>query len=166
MILATILFVLLFIMYNWLMYEKYGELWSVSSGYYALEEEDGIGELFTFFVWCIGIYLGVVTYYVDSIYFFLAIVGAVFTGTAAMFKDKMTVGFHYVGSALMIISSTVGCRVEFGYWWVLVSIITSAIIFYGLYFWKRKITNPLYWIEISAFAFITLGISIGWVLTR
>ena len=166
MILTTIIFVLLFITYNWLMYEKYGELWSMSSGYYKLEEEDGIGELFTFFVWSIAAYLIATTYYTESVYFFVSAMGAAFTGAAAMFKSKMTAWVHYTGSAVMVGAGTAGCWAVFDYWWVLIAIIASTIVCYGLYFWKRKITNPLYWVEMAAFTFITLGISIGWLLIK
>ena len=172
MIFITILFVILFVLYNWIMYTVYGELWSVSAGYYELEPDEEnkgnkerLGWIFTLFVLCIAGYLIAVTIMTEHVLFFIAVVGAIFTGVASRFKEKTAKWLHYGGSALMVLGSATGCWVVFGNWYVLVLIsilITTSILYIQQS--KGKLSNPLYWSEITTFIYVVFGITLGLTL--
>ena len=160
MIFITIIFVLLFITYNWLMYAAVGNLWSISEGYYQLKEKKGGAEwLFTMFLICIAAYLFAVTVFTEHWLFMLGAFGAILTGVATEYMGRVTKTIHYGGSAIMVGATSIGCWVVNGNWWVVAGILLIAAICYGFYFWK-KLDNPLYWSEQGAFVMIVLGVVI------
>jgi len=154
MILSTILISLIFISYNLAMHKKFGRLQSVSAGTYKLEPLK-LGWIFSSLLLAILMYMVTMTMLTDNWLFFLAAAGAGFTGTARLFHDKRNRLVHYIGSAGMISSASVACWVSFGHWWTVAGVAAFAIL--GFIF-RKKIENPVYWVEIAAFTLIILGI--------
>ena len=156
MIEATIIISIIFIAYNLVMWLRFGQLWSISEGYYKLEDIK-LGWIFSALLAAILFYMVTITMYTDNWLFFLAAGGAGFTGTARLFQDKRHKAVHYIGSGVMILAASIGCVVSFGNWWALYIPVMSVAVFYVLYLLKA-VKNPIYWVEIAAFMLIILGI--------
>ena len=160
MIFITIVFVLLFLTYNWIMYATVGKLWSISEGYYQLKKRKGGAEwFFTMFLLVIASYLFAVTVITEHWLFMLGAAGAILTGVATEYMGRVTKTIHYGGSAILIGATAIGCWISFGNWWVIAGVIVFALIAVGA-FKLKKIDNPLYWAEQGAFVWIVLGVTL------
>ena len=144
----TVIQGVVFVTYVVYIYMRYGITHSISQSYYSLKEK---GYLFTLF--CFGI--GVPMLFRNDALFYLSGAGLILVGMASSFKDKITVVAHYVGAVIGITASLVGIGVYSNNWSPLVSvgIISLLIILTG-------IKNHIYWIEITSFLAIIIGLSI------
>lgn len=163
MIFITIIFVLVFLTYSWLIFKTVGQLWSISAGYYALKKKDINPSLFTIFLFNIAIYLFVLTAFTEHWLFMAGAFGAIVTGVATEYMGKVTNVIHYGGSIVMMASVSIGCWVCFNAWWVVAGIVLAAAVILIAHLKFKKIKNPLYWGEMAVFVLIVAGVIYGYI---
>ena len=150
----TIIQLLVFTSYvTFLLIKFKGPLPSISDSWYKL---DGLQKyLFTVFCWGLAIPL---LYQGNSstLLFFLSGSCLAFVGVDTMFKDKdFTKYIHFIGAGAAITLAFLGIGLEYYNW---IPMIGCAISIIAIKFLKIK--NPIWWIEISAFLFIIIGLFI------
>jgi len=142
-VILYIIQLLVFLSYVSFIWIKYGVQKSISESYYALPKK--INFLFTFFCWGFSIPLIIIG---DNALMFLAGSGIVFVGAAAQIKEKMTRQVHMVSAYAGIILSQVAIGVVYKMYYVNISFIISALIFFLL---RKYMIDFVWWIEIVAF---------------
>lgn len=151
----TIVQGLIFLSYViFLMIRFKGPLPSISDSWYKLNGMTSI--LFILFCWSLSITMvlqsnGII------LPFFISGSGLAFVGVSTAFKDKenFTSLVHFAGAAICIIFAFIGIWLEYNLWLLSILWIMSIIIFN-----KLKIKNTMWWVEISAFLFIIIGLFI------
>jgi len=146
---------LIFITYITFLLIKFGKpLPSISDSWYQLQ---GIQkQFFTWFCLSIGI-LMLMQSDLSSVWFFISGAGLCFVGAATMFKatDKFTPIIHSAGAIICILSALIGI-------WVERDIFLPFFLFGGtasiLSLKSIKLENKTWWLEITAFAFILIGL--------
>ena len=150
----TILQGLTFILYVTFIVRKFGVLPSISESWYRLK---GLQKsLFTWFCWTIG---GLMLFQTngETGLFFMSGIGLMFVGAATMFKTDEAKSnlIHPAGAVLCVLGAFAGLYIErhayipFGIFILLATIILLTI--------KE---NRTWWLEISAFITILLGLLI------
>jgi hypothetical protein len=152
MLTITILQGLTFILYVTFIVYKFGVLPSISDSWYQL---DGLQKsLFTWFCWSLG---GLMAYQTngDTGLFVLSGGGLLFVGAATMFKTDEAKSnlVHPLGAFLCISGALVGLLIERHTFIPLILFVFSS----GVISLLVK-TNKIWWVEISAFVAILLGL--------
>jgi hypothetical protein len=148
---ATLIQMLIFMSYIALIVKKFGVMPSISESWYALEEEEN--PLFTVFCWGIGLPMFFQSNGTSEL-FMLSGVGLSLVGTAVRFKSMHSYKLHYAGAAAGIGGALLGLWRENGLWQPLAAF---AILFTTI-FLVKKIVEKIWWIEISAFITIVIGL--------
>jgi hypothetical protein len=140
-----------FITYISYVMSQQGAAPSISESWDRLEEREK--PLFTIFCWSIG--LPMFFQSTDQThFFFLAGIGMILVGGTSYLRGSFRDCVHRAGAAAGILGSLLGLWFDSGCWWPLLGLI-AAFLF--VTFWKR-IENKIWWIEIAAFTFISLGL--------
>ncbi len=152
----TIIQMFIFLLYVGFITCKFGILASISDSWYELKPLK-LGVLFTLFCWSIGFLLVSYTEQTDSPFFFLSGTGLCFVGVATAFKIKKTTErtIHMVGASLCVLSALVGLWIDFHLWYFLPLFIVSYLALKLM-----KIKNLIWWVEITAFVLILIGLLI------
>lgn len=169
MIFITVTFTLIFVAYLILMKATHGQLNSFSEGYYKLREDGRDEWIFHLAMVWIAFYMFGLAAYASEIssYWWLFIIGsagAILVSYAAHYNEKRdeelkkrtTAIIHVIGSIMIMGGGAIGVLMSFGSWWSPIGVIASAGVVFLLYN-KKTITNPVYWGEMGALLFITLG---------
>ena len=134
---------------------NFGILSSISESWYLLGEYNK-EYLFTLFSWSMG---GLMLFYIkdDAPYFFISATGFMFLGTASDFRSSAvhTNIIHYIGASLAIGGALFGIYFQYFLLFPLIFFLFSIILLSLL-----PIKNKLWWIEMSAFIFIVVGLLI------
>ena len=154
----TIIQACIFIAYlNFIIY-KFGVIPSISESWYELQKLGGVWySLFTLFCYALGITLFFQTNGSTGL-FFLAGAGLVFVGVATQFKldHNLEPYIHFTGAAICILSSLLALGFERHMWLPgMYFIILSGFIS------LMRFKNATWWIEITAFACIIVGLLIS-----
>lgn len=149
----TLIQALIFISYVafiWIKFKK--PLPSISESWYALGPPLNI--LFTFFCW--GLTFTMCFRTGDSSLYFFSGAGLGFVGAATMFKEKDVRTVHFVGAVTGIIFGLFGIFLQYGNIFPFLGWAVASVLIHFL-----NVKNGMWWIEISAFAAIILGLLIG-----
>ena len=154
-LLLTTIQAVVFISYiTFLLIKFKGPLTSISDSWYKLGGFDGkLSFLFTLFCW--GLAIPMLLQSGSTALFFLSGAGLSFVGVATMFKSKddITPYIHFIGAGIGIIFALIGIGVERYTWIPLLAWSIMALVLKLL-----KIKNYIWWIEISAFLTIIIGL--------
>lgn len=147
----TITQAIIFISYvSFLMIKFKGPIPSISDSWYLLPGK--LKFLFTLFCFSIGILM--LFQSVTSTLFFLSGSALSFVGVNTTFKDNwITPYIHFTGAACCIIFALLGIGFVLHSWLPLIGFGLSASLLSML-----RIKNTTWWIEITAFIFIILGL--------
>lgn len=151
----SILQILIFVFYVTFIVIKFGVLPSISESWYRLRDLGGVWySLFTWFCVSLGFLMFFQTNGTTPL-FFLSGAGLSAVGVATMFKlkDDLQPYIHSIGAIIGILGSLVGIGVERHNWNPLFIFVTIAIL---LTIFLKK--NKTWWIEITAFAAVGLGL--------
>ncbi len=152
----TIFQACIFIAYVLFIYLLFGVLPSISDSWYKLQEKGGVWySLFTWFCYGIGIPMWFQTNGSAPAFFFLSGIGLVCVGVATMFKlkDSITPYVHFIGATVGIVAGLVGIGLEREDWipaMLFVAVSACITLF--------KVKNATWWIEITAFLCIIMGL--------
>lgn len=144
---------LVFLLYvGFLLFKFKKPLPSISDSWYELPSP--INHLFTLFTWSLGFAM-VFQGTGETPLFFLSGAGLLFVGTATQFKwtGAHTNIVHYVGAAAGIICALIGLWFENGVYLPTLLWVVSVIVLK-----LSKIKNFTWWVEISAFVCIVIGL--------
>jgi len=139
---------------SFLFFKFKGPLISISYSWYNL---DGFQKyLFTLFCWGIAIPM-LYQSNGSTLFFFISGTGLAFVGASTSFKDNdyLTNFIHLTGAGIAIVFAFIGIGIERHNWIPMIACAISIIVIKLL-----KIKNPIWWIEISAFLFIIIGLFI------
>lgn len=152
----TIIQMLIFLLYVGFITYKFGVLPSISDSWYELKPLK-LGFLFTLFCWSIGFLLVTYSGYTNTPFFFLSGAGLCFVGVATAFKIKKSTErrIHVIGANVCVLSALVGLWVDFHLWYFLPLFLLCYLILKLL-----KIKNIIWWVEITAFVLILIGLLI------
>jgi len=129
---------------------RYGVLSSISDSWYMLPKNQK--PLFTLVLWGFALPAIIIG---ECGLMFLAGSGIAFVGAAAAFKDRMTKTVHFSGAAVGILSGELAIIINFQMWWIAALFGLGSILMI-----LTKIKNKIWWIEILAFASISLALGI------
>jgi len=146
----TVALIVLFVGYVGIVTWKYGVLHSISRSFYTLREL-GKGYWFRILMFTSGLLLILIAAYYGSEHswaLYTSGIGAILTGAAAMYLDKITGIVHYISSAVMLI----GVIVFIGliYTWALLVLAFAGLAIAVKY--RKTMPNPVYWYEVYAFS--------------
>lgn len=153
----TIFQACVFVAYVLFIYLLFDVLPSISDSWYKLQEKGGVWySLFTWFCYGLGIPMLFQTNGIAPALFFLSGAGLICVGVATMFKLKnsITSYIHFIGATVGIVAGLIGIGVERDNW--LPSFLFVAV---SAYIVLSKRTNATWWIEITAFICIIMGLS-------
>ena len=148
---ATLIQLLIFVSYIAIVVKRFGVLPSISESWYKFEEEEN--PLFTVFCWGIGLPMFFQSNGTSEL-FMLSGVGLFLVGTAVRYESMYNCKIHYAGAAAGICGALFGLWYENGLWQPLAAF---AILFTTI-FLVKKIVEKIWWIEISAFITIVIGL--------
>ena len=145
----------IFLSYITFLVIKFGILPSISDSWYELKKLGGVWySLFTWFCYSLGILMFFQTN--GTPLFFISGAGLCFVGVATQFLDKESIEpwIHFTGAALCILGILIGIGVERHMWipliaWGILTVVIEVI---------PKLKNKTWWVEISAFCCIILGL--------
>ena len=140
----------------------FGRLHSISESWDKLRKlKRGKGFIFTFFCWLLAGHIIAYGGHSGSdwgILYVVSGIGLIFTGVAAAFrpKSKRTGLIHNIGSVVGIVAALLALGIADDVWFPLLaaSVASAIITIVGGYLIK----NPIYWIEVSCFLAIDIGL--------
>lgn len=157
-IIITLASMAVFSIYIGVIIDKYGIPNSVSETFYLLPV--GSKWLFTAMCWAT---CAIIVPWMDkspeNLQFlgFLSVLGLLFVGTAAQFKQSFVKSVHYWAAGICAVASQVWIIFATDFWWVSWAVIHIAL---GFWFWDRR-KHITFWLEMWCFAslFVTLLLS-------
>ena len=129
-------------------YSKFGVLKSISKSYYELRPKNKW--MFTIALWGFSIPMIIAG---DTALMFLAGSAICFVGAAPAYKDSMTDKVHVAGAVAGIVLGAAAMWINYGFWWITGLMALSAFLMSHF-----EIKNETWWIEITEFMFIFLGV--------
>lgn len=139
---------IVFVVYVFGVWMKYGILPSISHSYYEHYEK------WLFFLFMLGIGLPITLMATSGLLFFSGVL-FILCGCAPAFKyNKYSLEdeLHVIGAEGGISLAILALVITYGQWWVLPTMLIPT----G-YMMKKKVKNHTWWIEILAFVIIALG---------
>lgn len=152
----TIALIVLFVGYVSIITYKYGVLRSISKSVYVLEEKEK-GYWFRILMFTSGILLILIAAYYGSPHswaLYSAGLGAILTGVAAYYYEKITGIVHYISSGVMLIGVIV--FVGLVYTWILLILALIGLAVVAKF--RKTMPNPIFWYEVYAFSLSLTGI--------
>jgi hypothetical protein len=140
-----------FVMYITFVMRTQGTAPSISESWDLLEEKEK--PLFALFCWGIGLPMFFMSTQ-QSHFFFLSGLGLVLVGAASFLQRSFGGCIHRAGASAGIIGALLGLWLDYGSWWPILALglVTSAVAIWN------KIENKIWWIEVSAFTIISIGL--------
>jgi len=142
--------ILVFFTYIAFVTKTQGTAPSISESWDLLEEKEK--PLFALFCWGIGLPMFFMSH--QSHFFFLSGLGLVLVGAASFLKLPFRDCIHRAGASAGIIGALLGLWLDYGSWWPIpaLGLVTSAVAIWD------EIENKIWWIEVSAFTIISIGL--------
>ena len=147
----TIALIILFVVYVGLVTIKYGVLHSISRSFYVLRKKKK-GGWFRAMMFTSGLFLILIAAYAGSHHswsLYLSGIGAILTGVHAMYTKQITGIIHYISSGVMLVFALLFVGLVLS--WIPMVLISISALVVALLALKEKISQPLFWGEISAF---------------
>ena len=139
---------LIFTLYIFFVWNKYGILKSISESYYTIDDE------WLFILLCTS--LGILHLLYNNIYFFIGGSALCFVGATARFKSwSVTKRLHNISAVTAIVSSIMGLYF-LGTWFTIIPVILVAT---ALLIIKSK--EIIWWVEIASFYSIIVSLIIS-----
>ena len=148
-----IMMLTVFISYVGFIWAKYGVQHSISQSYYVLP--DNLKRLMTVFCWGFAIPAMIIG---STALMFIAGSGIAFVGAAAAFQQKLTKWFHFAGAGIGVAAGEFAMIFNFGLWPVFAAFLAIGL---PLFIFRKKIPNWIWWLEITAFVTICIGLGIA-----
>lgn len=148
------IYVAVWLIYNIVIYFKFGLLDSVSASHYELRKiNKNLVWLFTIFSWLYA--LPAMMLATTGLMFFAG--GFIcFVGVAANYKDNaMDIKFHGIFAKLSVLLSQLSIILDYKYYFLSLSTILVLLVFYML---RKKLFSYVYWIE--QIAWLSVGITL------
>jgi len=157
----TLALIILFAGYVGIITAKYGVLRSISTSFMVLKWHRK-AYWFRIFMFACGLLLIAIAILFGGSYSFLLHIsggGAIATGIAAVYTDKITGIIHYIASGLMLVSGII--FLGFVYSWAPAIIIAMVLVI--VYDNKGIMPHPVYWFEVVAFGIVLIGLPLATV---
>ena len=141
---------------------RYGVLHSISRSFYTLQEKKK-GGWFRALMFTSGLILILVAAFAGSPFswlLYMSGMGALLTGVAALYLDRITGIVHYIASGAMLIFALLFIGFIFS-WIPAIVIATGVITVFGN---REKMPNPVFWGEIYAFTGVLISL-LWWSIT-
>ena len=158
----TIALIALYVGYVSIITIIYGVLRSISKSFYILKKKEK-GYWFRILMFTSGLLLILIAAYYGSEHswaLYTSGIGAILTGAAALYYDKITGIVHYIASGVMIVFALVfiGLMVS----WIPMTLVgIGLLVVLGN---REEMPNPVFWFEVYAFN-IVLGTLLWMALT-
>ena len=142
---------LLFVGYVSIVTARHGVLHSISRSFYTLNQY-GKGYWFRLLMFTSGLLLIIISAYsveyINPWALYGSGIGAIGTGAAAMYYDRITGILHYIFSGIMLVFALIFLGLVYS-WVPLILIAIGLLIVFGN---REKMPNPIFWFEIYAFS--------------
>lgn len=104
-----------------------------------------------FYLWCIAVSLPIM---LEGAWFFASGASLCFVGAAAEFWKPLTKKVHFTAAFLSIVFAIIGLVFLN---WIYLVVPIGILIMIALILYK-KISNPIYWVEIISYTFILIAL--------